>query len=114
MGTLYLVRHGQASFGAEDYDRLSPMGMQQSVRLGEYFARKGVRFEAAITGTLVRHAQTYAGICKGAGLDLSPRTWPGLTAGRAGSTAAKCSLLPLPVSTVSVNCINDSNRKPSR
>ena len=78
MGTLYLVRHGQASFGAEDYDRLSPMGMQQSARLGEYFAHKGVKFEAAITGTLVRHAQTYAGICKGAGLDISPIAWPGL------------------------------------
>ncbi|NDC60964.1 MAG: histidine phosphatase family protein, partial [Betaproteobacteria bacterium] len=25
MGTLYLVRHGQASFGADDYDQLSPL-----------------------------------------------------------------------------------------
>lgn len=36
MGTLYLVRHGQASFGADDYDQLSPLGQRQSVRLGEY------------------------------------------------------------------------------
>ena len=78
MGTLYLVRHGQASFGADDYDQLSRMGIQQSLRLGEYFAHKGLTFEAAITGTLRRHAQTYAGICQGAGLDLQALPWPGL------------------------------------
>ncbi|MDP1886245.1 histidine phosphatase family protein, partial [Polaromonas sp.] len=47
MGTLYLVRHGQASFGAENYDVLSSMGHRQSVRLGEYFKYKGVTFDAA-------------------------------------------------------------------
>ena len=78
MGTLYLVRHGQASFGTENYDQLSSLGQQQSVRLGEYFAHKGLKFEAALTGTLVRHAQTYAGIRQGAGLDLEPQAWPGL------------------------------------
>ena len=79
MGMLYLVRHGQASFGAEDYDNLSPRGMQQSVRLGEYFAHKGVTFNAALSGTLRRHSQTYAGICQGAGLEnLQAMQWPGL------------------------------------
>lgn len=78
MGTLYLVRHGQASFGAADYDNLSPLGTRQSVRLGEYLAHKGLRFEAALTGTLRRHTQTYAGICQGAGLDLPSLPWPGL------------------------------------
>jgi broad specificity phosphatase PhoE len=42
MGTLYLVRHGQASFGADDYDQLSELGRRQSVRLGEYLARQGL------------------------------------------------------------------------
>ena len=65
MGTLYLVRHGQASFGAEDYDHLSPLGQQQSVRLGEYFRQKGVVFDSVLTGTLRRHQQTYAAICEG-------------------------------------------------
>ena len=78
MGTLYLVRHGQASFGADDYDQLSPLGEKQSVRLGEYFAQRGVQFEAALCGTLKRHTQTYAGIAQGAGLDLQPLSWPGL------------------------------------
>lgn len=68
MGTLYLVRHGQASFGADDYDVLSPMGHQQSRRLGEYFKYKGVQFEAALSGTLNRQRQTFAGICEGMGL----------------------------------------------
>ena len=65
MGTLYLVRHGQASFGAEDYDNLSELGVKQSVRLGEYWRGKGLKFDAALVGTLKRHAQTYAGICEG-------------------------------------------------
>ena len=42
MGTLYLVRHGQASFGADDYDNLSPLGHQQRQRLGEYFKERGL------------------------------------------------------------------------
>ena len=78
MGTLYLVRHGQASFGAEDYDQLSPLGRQQSVRLGEYFASKGLKFDAAITGTLRRQAQTFEGIAQGAGLTLMPQQREGL------------------------------------
>ena len=67
MGTLYLVRHGQASFGADDYDLLSPLGHQQSRRLGEYFKDKGVKFDAALSGTLKRQLQTFAGICEGMG-----------------------------------------------
>ncbi|KQP21758.1 histidine phosphatase family protein [Pseudorhodoferax sp. Leaf267] len=83
MGTLYLVRHGQASFGADDYDQLSEQGQRQSQRLGEYFAFKGLAFEAVLTGTLKRHAQTFAGIRSGmeaAGAPAlpEPSAWPGL------------------------------------
>lgn len=78
MGTLYLVRHGQASFGAEDYDNLSALGQQQSVRLGEYFRQKGVTFDAVLTGSLRRQQQTYAGISKGAGFEREALLWPGL------------------------------------
>lgn len=78
MGTLYLVRHGQASFGAADYDNLSELGHRQSVRLGEYFAGKGVRFDTVLTGTLKRQVQTWAGIAQGAGLTVQPMLWPGL------------------------------------
>ncbi|MFZ4287591.1 histidine phosphatase family protein [Variovorax sp. HJSM1_2] len=65
MGTLYLVRHGQASFGADDYDQLSPLGLQQSQQLGAYFASLGLSFHAVLTGTLRRHTQTLAGIAEG-------------------------------------------------
>jgi broad specificity phosphatase PhoE len=78
MGTLYLVRHGQASFGADDYDVLSSMGQQQSERLGEYFKYKGIVFDAALTGTLNRQIQTFAGICRGMGMNLEASKHPGL------------------------------------
>ncbi len=65
MGTLYLVRHGQASFAADDYDVLSPLGMQQANRLGEYFKSKNLVFDAAMTGTLRRQISTHEGIGKG-------------------------------------------------
>ena len=78
MGNLYLVRHGQASFGAEDYDQLSEQGLRQSERLGEYLAYKGIRFEAALVGTLRRHTQTLDGILKGLGANVAALPWPGL------------------------------------
>ncbi len=78
MGTLYLVRHGQASFGAEDYDQLSDLGQRQALRLGEYFRQKDLVFDAVLMGSLRRHAQTWAGIAEGAALDLQPLLWPGL------------------------------------
>ena len=65
MGTLYLVRHGQASFGADDYDVLSARGREQAVRLGEYWRARGMAFDAVITGTLRRHTQTLEGIAEG-------------------------------------------------
>ena len=78
MATLYLVRHGQASFGADDYDQLSSLGQRQCVQLGRYFAARGLVFDAALSGTLKRHQQTVSGICEGAGAPLETTQWPGL------------------------------------
>jgi len=81
MGNLYLVRHGQASFGATDYDNLSDLGMRQSVRLGEYFAKKSLSFDAVLCGTLKRHGQTWNGIAQGMGTKAPTApamAWPGL------------------------------------
>ena len=78
MPTLYLVRHGQASFGAADYDNLSDIGHTQAVALGQYFKAKKIRFDAAYMGTLRRHAQTYAGIAQGMGGNDSALLRPGL------------------------------------
>ena len=65
MGTLYLVRHGQASFGADDYDQLSALGHRQALRLGQYWRDRGLQFDAVLTGTLRRHTQTFNGIAEG-------------------------------------------------
>ena len=62
MGTIYLVRHGQASFGAADYDQLSALGLQQAHRLGSYWQARAVTFDAVYMGTLKRHRQTLEGI----------------------------------------------------
>jgi broad specificity phosphatase PhoE len=67
MAELYLVRHGQASYGSEDYDRLSELGWRQSLWLGEYFAERGMRFDRVVRGTLRRHAETLEGIAEGLG-----------------------------------------------
>jgi broad specificity phosphatase PhoE len=78
MGTLYLVRHGQASFGADDYDQLSELGQRQSRRLGEYFAERGIHFDGLIAGTLRRHKQTLAGILEGMNHAGEHLAWDGL------------------------------------
>lgn len=78
MGTLYLVRHGQASFGAADYDQLSELGGRQCRRLGEYLRARGVRFEATLSGTLRRHVQSLDAIAEGHGGLPAPTRLPGL------------------------------------
>jgi broad specificity phosphatase PhoE len=78
MPTLYLVRHGQASFGAADYDNLSDLGHQQAELLGRYFKAKNLHFDAAYAGTLRRHAQTFSGIAQGMSLDQAALLRPGL------------------------------------
>ena len=60
MGSLTLVRHGQASFFADNYDQLSPLGEQQARLLGEYWLRRGVRFDEVYTGPRVRQIETAA------------------------------------------------------
>jgi broad specificity phosphatase PhoE len=58
MGTLVLVRHGQASFLAADYDKLSPLGERQARLLGEHWARCGVRVARAFCGPRARQRRT--------------------------------------------------------
>ena len=78
MGTLYLVRHGQASFGAANYDQLSPLGQQQCQQLGRYFKARGRHFAAVFTGTLQRQRQSQAAIAEGLGVAQQPLQLPGL------------------------------------
>ncbi len=58
MSVLAFVRHGQASAGSDDYDRLSPLGERQARLLGEHWARWGATFERAYVGPRRRHRQT--------------------------------------------------------
>lgn len=78
MGTLYLVRHGQASLGAADYDQLSPLGQRQCERLGEWFGAHGIAFDAVFTGTLKRHVQSLRAIEATLGALPGPELRPGL------------------------------------
>jgi broad specificity phosphatase PhoE len=58
MSVIYLIRHGQASFGTDNYDRLSALGREQSALLGSYFAALGEPIHGIYTGTLERQRET--------------------------------------------------------
>ena len=69
MAEIYLVRHGQASFNSDDYDRLSDLGHRQSQYLGSYFTERGITFDHIFTGSQLRHRQTADGIL----VDTTPK-----------------------------------------
>ena len=60
MSVLTLLRHGQASLGAVDYDQLSPLGVAQAAATGDYFVERGMEFDRIIHGPRRRHQQTAA------------------------------------------------------
>ncbi len=59
MSELIVIRHGQASFGEDNYDQLSQLGLEQARTLGHYWARHGICPEQVIVGPLHRHRQTW-------------------------------------------------------
>ncbi len=58
MGAIYLIRHGQASFGAADYDRLSALGERQAEILGSELVDRVPGPHVVMSGTMKRHRQT--------------------------------------------------------
>jgi len=66
MTTLYLLRHGQASALADEYDKLSPIGEQQAERLGIHLGAHLSGPARVLVGPRKRHAQTLAGMRRGA------------------------------------------------
>ena len=96
MGTLYLVRHGQASFGADNYDQLSTLGQQQCLQLGRYLGAKGQRFAAVLTGTLQRQIQSYDALADGLGQRLPTLQLPGLNEYDSHAVIAAIHPQPLP------------------
>lgn len=65
MGAIYLIRHGQASFGAADYDQLSPLGHEQARLLGAALGPRLGGVDCVVAGGMRRHEETAAG-CLGA------------------------------------------------
>jgi broad specificity phosphatase PhoE len=58
MGVVMLVRHGQASFGTDDYDVLSGLGVRQSRRVAEILAGYGIVPTSMIHGGMRRQRET--------------------------------------------------------
>lgn len=58
MGQILLVRHGQAQFASDDYDRLSDLGREQAKLLGDWFTQRDRKLDAAVTGNMRRHRET--------------------------------------------------------
>jgi len=67
VSVILLVRHGQASFGAADYDQLSPRGVEQSSTLGGALDARGVVPTRLVAGAMKRHDQTATAAIAAAG-----------------------------------------------
>jgi broad specificity phosphatase PhoE len=78
MGTLCLVRHGQASFGSDDYDRLSELGTRQCAALGRHLHERGRRFQGVLRGRLRRHRQSLEAMATALPGLPEAIEWPGL------------------------------------
>jgi broad specificity phosphatase PhoE len=68
MSTLYLVRHGQASFGTDNYDQLSTVGREQVALLGQFFAEAGETIDRIYSGSLQRQRETAYIVAEAIGL----------------------------------------------
>src|SRR3984957_3618743 len=58
MGRLLLIRHAQASFLDQNYDKLSAIGEAQALRLGQYWVRQKMVFDRVCSGPRVRQKDT--------------------------------------------------------
>ncbi len=72
MGQILLVRHGQASWGADDYDVLSPTGERQAGVVGE--AWRSVRPDRVLHGSMRRQQHTAELATAAAGWAPMPET----------------------------------------
>jgi broad specificity phosphatase PhoE len=58
MSTVFLIRHGQASYQGAPLGRLTELGRRQARALGEYLAKSDKRFDACYCGALPRQTET--------------------------------------------------------
>jgi broad specificity phosphatase PhoE len=77
MGQVLLVRHGQASWDAEDYDVLSETGWEQSRVLGKALAARGIEPDRVVMGSMRRHRETAEACLGELGSALAPEVDPG-------------------------------------
>ena len=73
MSEIIMIRHGQASFGGETYDRLSETGHRQMEATASFFINAGYRFDSVFSGTLNRQkesAETFIDTFKKKGITL--------------------------------------------
>ena len=73
---LWLVRHGQAAFASDDYDRLTELGHRQARWLGEHLRDMGLTFDRIAAGTLRRQQETAQALADVLGGEVE--TVPGL------------------------------------
>jgi broad specificity phosphatase PhoE len=71
--TVLLVRHGQASFGAEDYDVLSPTGRRQAEVLATALDRREIVPSRLLAGSMRRQRETAEAFAPGAEVVVDPR-----------------------------------------
>ena len=58
MQSITLVRHGQASYGAVNYDNLSELGHSQTLALGKALVAQNICPDVLVAGGMQRHLQT--------------------------------------------------------
>lgn len=81
MSRIYLVRHGQAPFGTDDYDRLTATGVTQCEQLARHWRAIGRQIDCLYSGTLRRQRDSAAAFARGfgepGGIVLEPRALAG-------------------------------------
>lgn len=77
MTVIHLIRHGQASWGKRDYDRLSDTGRRQAVVVGEELAERGIEATTLISGAMRRQRDTAALMAGAAGWGVPASEDPG-------------------------------------
>jgi len=70
MTQLLLIRHGQASFGAENYDQLSDLGVAQARAVGAYLSHANLLPTRILSGSLERQKDTAAYAAEAAGISV--------------------------------------------
>src|ERR1700737_3707952 len=116
MSILFLVRHAQASFLAENYDKLSELGQAQAQLLGKYWVLRRFHFDRVCVGSCVRQIDTVklvseAYTAAGGGFPGAV-VWPGLAKYKGGFYLSAPSLNCFKIARESASCMTRSELHP--